>query len=1174
MSEYEVSDYFMFGPDLQAVTLFIKPIGSMRSSRRTVVLLVACLLACRLSYSQKEPLITLCETKIPLQKVLDEIHAKTGYAYYGEGDWPKLAQQVSVSVTNAPIRRVLDICFRDQPVRYELDDKARLIFVGLRPQEERHIHGWIIDDARDPLEGASVVALGDASTVSNDAGEFDLVTHFSDSRLSVSSIGYEPQELPLPPPGRDMTISLRSRTNALAEAIVLHTGYQDVKRRSSAGSFDEVGNDLLNRRVSTNVLDRIDGVTSGVLFNKNVITSANQSQITIRGRSTIYGNPNPLIVVDNFPYAGDVHNINPADVESITVLKDAAAAGIWGALSGNGVIVITTKKGRPGRPGISFSSGLTAGAKPDLYYQKILTSGDYIDIEEYLWGQGFYQGYLLSPQFPAVSPVVEILDSMQDNQLDASAGQARIGALRKVDMRKDLDKYFYRTGLNSQYAISVNGGDSKDQYYVSAGFDQDLDNLVRDQYDRVTLTGNNSCHLIPGRIELSTGLAWAMNKSYLNNGGAGTAIYPYAQLADARGNPLPVNFGLRTPYVDTVGGSGGGGLLDWHFAPLAEMEAADNQVKLSDYRISVAFRYTMRKGLELHVFYQYGSGDSGVVNYYSEKTYFARNLINSFAQNKGGDLKFPVPKGGIMHRSENTYTSEDVRLQIGYSDTLFGHGLLSAIAGAEVRDFEGKDRDSWQYGYDPDLGTALPVDYLKTYPEYTTGSPIQLPNLDGTVGRSDHYLSYYANATYSWFNRYLVSASGRRDESNLFGVRTNQKGVPLWSVGLAWDISKERFYHMNGIPFLKFRITDGYTGNIDRNLAAYTTSNVNIGVNSYGSPTAAIINPPNPGLKWERINIFNSGLDFATSGGELAGTIEYFRKSGIDLIGPTLTDPTTGVPVFQGNSAGMHDQGVDLTLRTGQTMGSLKWNGSVLFSYVLDKVTNYKLKTGSVGNYLNPATVNPLEGHPLYSVYALRWNGLDHNTGAPVGVLNGKDTVDYGSILTSDNLHDLVYKGPVNPSIFGGWRNDFFWKHWGLSLNILYKFGYVFRRNSIFYDGVYFGTSQGHPDYRRRWQHPGDEKFTDVPSRPYPPDPQRDEFYQNSEVLVVKGGHVRLQDVQLTHDWNKQSYRRLPFQLLRLYVYANNPGILWKANHFGIDPDFVYGMPNPRTLTVGVKIEY
>lgn len=1151
----------------------------MRPSKLTVLLLIACLTKSRITYSQTGPLITLTEKNATLQQVLDDIVKRTGYYYEGKGDWSGAAHRLEFSVKDVTLRQVLDICFKDQPVVYELHDKDHLIVISLRPEESRQLHGWVLDENKDPIGSASIVAAGDASTITNDAGEFYLDTHFADSRLQISSIGYESQQMPLPPAGKDVTIILRSRVRALIEAVVVHTGYQDVKRKSSTGSFDEVDNDLLNRRVSTNVLDRMDGVTSSVLFNKNIVVGTNQSAITIRGRSTIYANPNPLIVVDNFPYPGDINNINPADVESITVLKDAAAAAIWGAFSGNGVIVITTKKGRISQqPRFSFTSSLTAGERPDLYYQKILSSSDYIDIEQYLWNQGFYVNELLSPQYPALSPVVEILDSAQNGYFNGNIAQAKIDALRNLDTRKDLDKYFYRPSLNSQYALSVTGGDTREQYYVSAGYDQNLSDLVKNKYDRVTLTGNNTYNLIPGKLELNTGLAFTASMTYLNNTGGDLAIYPYAQLVDAQGNASPVNYGLRAPYVDTVGQSlsaaGGQSLLDWHYRPLDELRNADNKLSLTDYRINIGLRYSIFRGLDLHAYYQFGRGDSDLVNYHSLQTYYTRNLINEYTQNNDGVLSFPVPRGGILNEIDDGYTANNVRLQLNYSDSLFRHGRLDVMGGAEIRDIEGKNRTNWTYGYDPDLGTGLPVDYLHSYPEYTTGSPIQLPYQDALVGTSERYLSYYANTVYSYLGRYMVSASARRDESNIFGVRSNQKGVPLWSGGLAWDISKERFYAIRQIPFLKLRITDGYNGNVDRDLSAFTTANVSGGVNSYGLNYATIVNPPNPSLRWERINIFNTGLDFVSAGGHLGGTIEYYIKSGIDLIGPSPIDPTTGVSIFTGNAANMRAHGVDLTLHTDNSFGTVRWNSVLLFSYVLDKVTNYKVKLGSVSNYLNPATINPLVGRPLYSVYALQWEGLDATNGNPQGLYQGKVSEDYASILSDSVVTHLLYKGPASPPVFGSWRNSFYWKKWGLSFNILYKLGYVFRRNSIFYYSVFVGSSQGSPDYERRWQHAGDEKFTNVPSMTYPPDPNRDEFYQNSEVLIEKGDHIRLQDFQLSYDWDKQAHPGLPVQLIRFYLYANNVGILWKANHAGVDPDYIQGMPEPRTLAVGVRIDY
>ena len=1144
----------------------------MRTPNLAVFFVIVSLMTCRVAFAQRGGLISLTERNASLEKVLQDIRDQVGFAYFGEGDWPLVARPLSFSVKNLPIDEVVELCFRDQPLIYKLDIPNKTIYVLVRPRQERIVRGVILDENQEPIEGANIIASGDVSTVTKDDGKFSLHTHYSDPRLQISSIGFESQVVPMPAAGEQLVLTLKSKVGGMKEVTVVHTGYQTMHDNAATGSFDVVDNDLLNRRVSTNVLDRIDGVTSSVLFNKNIVLGTNESTITVRGRSTIYGNPNPLIVVDNFPYPGDLNNINPADVESVTILKDAAAAAIWGAFSGNGVIVITTKKGRLNQaPRISFNSSVTTGWKPNLYYQPILSSSDYIDIEEYLYKQGYYNNSLAVPAGSALTPVVELMGQATNVPMDSVGDYAQINALRKVDTRKDLDKYFYRHSLNSQYALNVSGGGAQDQYYLSAGYDRNLANLVRNEYDRVTLTGKNSYQVIPSKLELTTGFAFTASATYLNNPAGSDENYPYAQLADAQGNALPVAHELRLPYVDTVGG---GQLLDWHYRPLQELRNADNKLTLTDYRIDIGLKYAILKGLDARIYYQFGRGDSDFVNYYSPQTWFARNMINAYTQNTDGVFSFPVPQGGILNETMDTYTANSVRAQLNYNDSLFRHGRLNMIGGAEVRDIEGSDRTNWLYGYDPGSGSSVPVDYADAFPQYTTGQPLQIPYNDAKIGTAERYLSYYTNAEYTYFGRYMVSGSVRRDESNLLGVRANQKGVPLWSAGLGWELSREKFYHLDRLPYLKLRVTDGYNGNVDRDVSAYTTATINTGVNRYNAVTANIVNPPNPDLRWERVHIFNAGLDFATIGNRLGGSLEYYIKSGIDLIGLSPVDPTTGVSVYEGNTANMQDHGLDLTLHTDHDLGKVHWNSVFLFSYVLDRVTKYNEKQADVSYYLNSSMISPLAGKPLYSVYALRWEGLDPDSGNPQGLLNGKISRDYGNILGSDNLHDLVYKGPVNPPVFGSWRNSFYWKQWGLSANILYKFGYVFRRNSIFYSQVYTGASQGSPDYEKRWQHTGDEQHTNVPSMTYPGDPNRDAFYQNATVLVEKGDNIRLQDVQLSYDWTKKGHARLPVQLIHLYVYGNNLGILWKANHAGIDPDYVTGTPLPRTLAVGVRVDY
>ncbi|HVU95759.1 MAG TPA: SusC/RagA family TonB-linked outer membrane protein [Puia sp.] len=1143
----------------------------MRPLKLTVFLLLPFLIKSRPAYCQPAIAITLTEKNAPLQKVLDDIHEKTGYTYAGFGDWPSVSRPVSFSVTNASIDEVLSLCFRDQPLIYEVNTVDRTISIRVRPKEDREVHGWVFDENREPMARVSIHVVGEGDAMSGDNGEFKVWVHYAGVHLVFSMVGYERKEVALPEPGRDLQVELASHVGTL-EVVTVHTGYQDQRKLNTTGSFDVVDNDLLNRHVAPNILDHIDGVTSGVLFNKNIASGVNQSTISVRGRSTIFGNPNPLIILDNFPYNGDINNINPADVENITVLKDAAAAAIWGAFAGNGVIVITTKKAKAGQgQRISFTTSQTGSQKVNLYYPQVLSSSDYIDIEQYLFRQGWYDGYFTSPLYPALTPAVEIFGQRSRGMITADDSARQINALKKIDTRKDVDRYFYRRGLNSRYSLSFSGGNEKDQYYLSAGYDRNLTFLTHDDYDRVTLLGNNSYTLVPKKLELSTNLIFAGSTTYLNNSGNYGINYPYAKLADAQRNPLPVAYGLRLPYVDTAGG---GKLLDWHYRPLDELRNANNVVHLNDYRINLGLRYCIRKGLEARAYYQYSKTDSNFVQYFSLKTYRARNLINSFAQDSAGIFNFPVPRGGILNENLSAISGNNVRLLLSYNDSLFRNGWLSLMTGSEVRDIEGTGRVNWLYGYNPELGSSIPVDYLHSYPNYTNDQPMQLPYQDTRTGSAERYISYYANGSYLYRGRYMLSASVRRDESNLFGVNANQKGVPLWSVGGAWELSKEQFYRWSSMPFLRLRVTNGYNGNIDRNVSAYTTAVINGGLNPYNNINASIVNPANPSLRWERVQIFNAGIDFATKENRLSGTIEYFIKSGIDLIGESPLDPTTGFSTFTGNTANMINHGLDMTLQGNINIGSVRWNAVLLFSFARDRVTRYLAKQGTVRDYMSVGTINPLKGRPLYSIFALPWKGLSAQTGDPQGLFQGKMSTDYANILGSDILSNMIYKGAANPTLFGSWRNTFYRKQWELSFNVIYKFGYVFRRSSIFYYNVFIQASPGHPDYERRWQTAGDEKRTNVPSLVLSTDPNRDDFYRNSEALIERGDNVRLQDLQLGYTLGRPTHPNLPVQAIKFYLYANNIGILWKANHAGIDPDYVQTLSPPKTLAVGVKIDY
>jgi hypothetical protein len=273
----------------------------------------------------------------------------------------------------------------------------------------------------------------------------------------------------------------------------------------------------------------------------------------------------------------------------------------------------------------------------------------------------------------------------------------------------------------------------------------------------------------------------------------------------------------------------------------------------------------------------------------------------------------------------------------------------------------------------------------------------------------------------------------------------------------------------------------------------------------------------------------------------------------------------------------MTTKGFDFVLNSANLNGSFKWNTTLLLSFTKNKVTKYLLQPTTLGDEIS-ASINPIPGNPLYSIYAFKWGGLDA-VGDPQVYLDGKLTKDYSAIYNSTDLSNLRYVGSATPTTFGSIRNDFAWKQLSLSVNISYELGYYFRRPSVNYSQLFSGSAyMPDADFADRWQKPGDESKTNVPAMIYPDNPLRDQVYQLSSILIDNADNVRLKDISLGYDINKKQFPKLPFSNIRIYAYINNIGILWKANKDGIDPDTVPSgsiiYPNPRTYSLGLKIGF
>ncbi|MBN9384402.1 MAG: SusC/RagA family TonB-linked outer membrane protein [Chitinophagaceae bacterium] len=1152
--------------------------------------------------------ISCHEKNVPLKKVFDDIYNQTGYLFFFKDEPRLMDQMVSLDINNMSIDTFLKLYFGVGPSDYTKEAKTYVIKrkertpfgVGLSTPRDTliDVQGSITDMKGDPLSGVTIAVEGTKKmTITDSAGAFSLQQIDPDAVLLCWHVSMDHLRIQIQ---GQTTLHLRMKEKPVelqnySVVLPLSNGYQRLPKERATGSFGYIDRTLLNRSVSTSVPDRMENLVPGLLTNHG--QSATGIPIReiplIRGRSTLYANPAPLVILDNFPYDGDLNNINPNDIESISVLRDAAAASIWGLRAGNGVLVINTRRSKVNdtsaystlTPLVSYNSSVTFQPAPDLYNVSNISSADFIDWEKDLYAKG----YILPGNQIPVTPVVGYLKQVDQGSLSPDVANTLIETLKTQDVRKDIRKYFYKGSVSQQHFIQASASTDNAGYYASAGWDHNTYNLTGSSFDRVSLRLQNILR-ISTPLTIETGMNYTHTTVHQDaNPGfnyrspvANKGFYPYARLADAQGNPLPVSLDYNPDYLKAAKGLG---FPDWNYVPVSDRLLEDNTSKTHDLLINLGARYAFTPTLNLEIKYQYQNGGTDGADLHDETSYYTTNLRNSYIQvdPNTNRLSYPIPRnGGIMDFATKQTTAHQGRIQMNYNKTWSRRNHLTAITGYEIRSVVSTARYNREYGYNPDNGSSIPVNADSNYITWQIGNPRTIPVAAPPAKLVDHFISYYTNASYTYHNLYTLTVSSREDLANLFGVNYNKKGVPLWSAGLAWQINNERFYHWNALSSLNLRATYGRAGNISRLASAYTTVTYTQG-GITGTPfnTAHIQGLPNPNLRWEQVGILNIGLDFVTKKRIITGSIEYYSKKATDLMAPALGDPTLGLVQTPGtpgfyyaNTATMNGSGIDVQLESHNIYNkTFKWTTNFIFSRAISTVKTFLLPAGTGNTYVDQNGINPRVGKPLYAIYSYRFIGLDPTNGDPMGYYNGKPSKDWVSIYNSTSIDSMVYNGPTQPTIFGALRNTFRWRYFSASFNISYKLGYYFRKPSINYTDL-FSTWVGNGDYARRWQRPGDEHTTSVPSVGYPGSNARDFFYINSSVLVEKADHIRLEDIQLSYDLSRDRYPWLPFGNIRLYSYVANVGILWKANKSGIDPYYINIPKEGRRYSVGINVNF
>lgn len=1035
----------------------------------------------------------------------------------------------------------------------------------------QHRISGIVTESTDatPLAGAqvSLQPSGEVTFTATD-GTFAFKTKETEGILVFTYPGTEVFKTRIVLPLKEsLQIQLHPKVTEVQEVIV-STGYQKIPKERATGSFSTVGRELLNKEVTTNIMDRLSAIANGIVIDRG---TSGIPQLMVRGLSTIRGPRNPLIILDDFPYEGNISSIDPNSVESISVLKDAAASSIWGARAANGVIVITTKKGVAGRSlRVEANTTATYTAKPDLNYIRQISSADFIDVETQLFNSGSYDSDLAAPHHPVVTPVVDILARQRAGQISPAEAERQLALLRTADVRDEYRKYMYQPAQSRHYGVNISEGGARYSWLTGIGYDDSEGNL-REKFSRLSFRLKNTWNFSP-RFSAEAGLTYTHTKEQSGRPAYGSIRMganwqlPYLQFADSSGNALPVFATYSQRYKESVADAG---LLDWNYYPLTDWQYKPQTITSGEMLLHGALKYELVKGLTANIKYLLQRNHTRTTDLYNKHSYYARNFINSFAQaDNTGKISFIVPAGAIMDEGIAAVLAQNGRAQLDYNYGSQFHAL-SAIAGVEVRSSLTEYTSDRYYGYNPPTKSSVAVDPTRQYPNFVTGVPDYIPQNRELRNKNARFVSLYSNAAYTFADKYTVSGSFRRDASNLFGLSTNEQWNPFWSAGASWNIARENFYSLSWLPVFKLRGSYGFNGNIDPAMVAVTTIIYDRTPSMYTSTGMARIDQYyNPNLRWETSRIVNLAADFASADNRVSGSVDVYEKKGSNLFGTAPLDYTTGITTLMWNVAGMKGRGIDVHLRTENIRQSkFAWSTILNLTHYRDEVTDYFVPNISANQYINsPGAAVPISGAvglPAHAIFAYRWAGLDPTTGAPRGYFNGEITTDYSAITGSERgIEDLQYFGSAIPVTYGSFVNTLSWNNISLDVGLIYKLGYWFRRGSVNYTSL-ITSRQGHSDFALRWQEPGDELITAVPAFDGTANSARDLFYNGSSVLVEKGDHIRLQFLNVNYELTRALWATLPFSKLQFTGSVSNLGILWRANSQKLDPDY-YGYNTVR----------
>lgn len=1188
-----------------------------------IILTVASLQMNVIGYAQK---VTIQGKDMTVSQIFKDIERQAGMNFFYKHNEVKDITPVTLNMRNADVKQVLDRVFDPGSFNVLIDKKTIIVNKRAAPAAQnrtgqqnatnitasltqKQVKGKVTDAASgEPLAGATVEVKGKLmATLSDVNGEFTLSDVREGDVIVVRYTGYKGQEVRV---GSDSSIAIQLQVDIQDLEEVVITGYQKIDKRTFTGSVGKVKAEDMATAGVGDVSKAIQGMVAGVAVENTSGTFGTKSKIRIRGNSSISGNQEPLWVVDgvvlddpvnvnpNELYSGNteellssaISGINPDDIEEIQILKDASATAMYGTQAVNGVIVVTTKRGKVGPPVVNYRADFTLNQKPSIQSFNVMNSKQRMELSEELYDKNIMD---FTNLYSTYGTFGKLLEDLSNKRLTWDEYYDEIQ--RAKTYNTDWFDVIFRNNITQEHSVSVSTGNENAQYYMSGSYFGD-DGQTRNQFVK-RYNGNIKANFkLSKRFSLTGSLNGSVRSqrsfgafNEITSGGLPQRDFDINPYTYARTTSRAMR-----PYDDQ-------GNLEYYqanFAPFNILHELDHNfvdIKLKELRFQLDGLYKLRQDLT-YSFIVSAHTSSAISEHISTErsnvaeshramqTIAIRNANNRLYLDPYGESQFKIsilPRGGIAIVDNNQGDFFTIRNMINYKPVIKNKHALDLMAGSEIKERK-YDRYSFTgYGLEYEKGMTSSPDYRAIQRDQfsATGSPYYKMGVN-----TYREASFFANLAYSLSNKYNLTLSARADGSNRLGASERFRFLPIWVLGASWNVDRESFMDdVDWIDFLKVRGSFGKRGNISGlgspELLAYSGTTTRFDPDEVEN-IISITAPDNPSLQWEKERMANAAIEVGLFS-RLSATLEWYHRNNYDLIGNVEVSRASGFLRKSMNWADMVNKGYEVTLNVSTIdKKDFKWNTILTFGYNKNEVTRLQLTNGVITQTRERGA--PMLNRPVTGLYSFRFATLDED-GLPL-FYSSKDRLTNSFSRYSIDLDMLRYEGSREPLGSGGLTNQFQYKNMNLSFLFTYSYGNKVRLNPLLLRN-FSDVEAIDADLVNRWTTPGDEKYTNIP-RIIEPETRSallqanaEPFmaYNRSDIRVADGSFIRFKNVMFSYQLPNAFLRKINVNQFRVNAQAHNLHLWADPNLKGQDPEAIVTgvfIPAMTTFSLGFNVNF